>query len=197
MLYPTELRAHCGKYSPTFSVPPANASGVITVFAWYAASWDTALRRSSGSTVLYRLCIRSDLCPSIFMAVVASTPARLRVVLAVCLRSCNRRFVTPALPQALSSAVLPSLTGVPLYSTTRWVSSLRSCHNSVNTLWPSGSWDRRLPPFLVCRSVNPRRCTSTFIHSKHNYSPRRCSSVYNTLRKVLAPSTAHSSLPDY
>src|SRR6185436_16438689 len=76
MLYPTELRAHCGKYSPTFSVPPANASGVITVFAWYAASWDTALRRSSGSTVLYRLCIRSDLCPTIFMAFVASIPAR-------------------------------------------------------------------------------------------------------------------------
>src|SRR6185436_16438686 len=49
-------------------------------------------------------------------------------LLAVCLRSCNRRFVTPALPQAPSSAVLPSLTGVPLYSTTRWVSSLRSCH---------------------------------------------------------------------
>jgi hypothetical protein len=176
MLYPTELRAHCGKYAPTFSVPAANASGVIPVFAWYAASWDTALRRSSGSTVLYRLCIRSDLCPTIFMAVVASTPA---------------------LPQALSSAVLSFLTGVPLYSSTRWVSSLRSCHNSVNTLWPSGAWDRRLSPFLVCRSVNPRRCISTFIHSRHNYSPRRCSSVYNTLRKVLAPLTAHSSLPDY
>ena len=197
MLYPTELRAHCGKHALTFAVPAANASGVITVFAWYAASWDTALCRSSGYTVLYRPCIRSDLCPAIFMAVVASTPARLSLVLAVCLRSCNRRFVTPALLQALSSAVLPSLTGVPLYSTTRWVSSLRSCHNSVNTLWPSGAWDRWLSPFLVCRRVNPRRSTSTFIHSKHNYSPRRCSSAYNTLRNVLAPSTVHSSRPDY
>jgi hypothetical protein len=48
-----------------------------------ACSCAAARWRSSGSIVLYRRCMRSDLWPTIFIAVAASTPARLRFVLAV------------------------------------------------------------------------------------------------------------------
>jgi hypothetical protein len=87
MLYPTELRAHSEKQGLTFSAPDTEGSSAITVSAWYVVGCEAARRRPSGLTALYSRCMRSDLCPTIFIAVVASTPARLRSVLAVCRRS--------------------------------------------------------------------------------------------------------------
>ena len=47
------------------------------------------------------------------MAVIVSTPARLKFVAAQCRRSCNRRPVIPALRQAAAKAVLGSSTAFP------------------------------------------------------------------------------------
>ena len=59
----------------------------------------------------------------IFIAVMVSTPARLRLVAAQCLRSCNRRPVIPALRQATAKAVRGFFHSFPLYRNTRGVST--------------------------------------------------------------------------
>lgn len=71
------------------------------------------------------------------MAVIVSTPARLRFVVAVWRKSWSRRSRIPARRHAAANAVRGFFHGFPLYRKTRLVSRRRPFHNSKKTAYTS------------------------------------------------------------
>ena len=108
----------------------------------------------------------SDLCSTIFMAVVAfhSSPPQIRAG-----RMSEIMEVQVGNPRSTACLVkgdFYTLIGLSLYRKTLWLSSRRSCHSSVKTRCTSGVMGTvRDSQFLVCRNVNSLRCISTSDHS--------------------------------